>query len=79
MSPRVQIITIFLAKNGSTYGCGYNFLGQLNYDLDSEQVIRKIIKIPGLSAVTQVSSGYTHSLFLLNDGKVVSCRNNYHC
>jgi alpha-tubulin suppressor-like RCC1 family protein len=66
-------------NNNEIYGCGLNQYGQLGMDnigsLNSHYMLKQI---KDLINITQISTGYEHSLFLRgSDGAVFSCGSNY--
>jgi len=71
--------TIFLASDGSVYGCGYNGYGQLGFGHTTtpQSTIQKITHFNG-TTITQIACGQNHTIFLASDGIIYGCgRNEY--
>ena len=68
--------SLFLKSDGSLWGMGYNYYGQLgdgNYNIETalpEQIVA--------SNVTSIAAGENHSLFLKNDGSLWAMGYNYY-
>jgi alpha-tubulin suppressor-like RCC1 family protein len=73
--------TLFLSIDGFVYAVGLSSSGQLGYGITtrpSYPVQVKINSSTNLSNITQISGGFTHSIFLKKDGTVfVSGSNSY--
>ena len=69
--------SLFLRSDGAVFGCGANNQGQLGIGNTTPPILTPtpIIGTGGI-IFTQVSAGYTHSLFLRNDGVVFACGDN---
>jgi alpha-tubulin suppressor-like RCC1 family protein len=59
--------SLFLKSDGSLWGMGLNFFGQLGYGTD-EAVLRPVQIVA--SNVTAIAAGGSHSLFLKTDGSL---------
>ena len=63
------------------YAWGNNKNGQLGVEFDGDQT-NYPVRIEAFDVldeeVTQISCGFSHSLFLTSDHDVISCGNNYH-
>jgi alpha-tubulin suppressor-like RCC1 family protein len=65
--------TLFLKSDGSLWALGYNGYGELGDGGYSQTAIPQQIfptPLPPGSAVTKISAGYEHSLFLKSDGSL---------
>ena len=70
--------TLLLLEDGSVYGCGSNTNGQLGLgDSVAGTTGMTATKIEGLSEVSSVSAGHSHSLFMAADGIYLSGSNEY--
>jgi alpha-tubulin suppressor-like RCC1 family protein len=71
--------SLFLHNTGIVYACGWNLYGQLGIGSTDQSVLRQVKGVDGtgnITGITQVASGYYHSLFLHNSGIVYACGNN---
>jgi len=74
-----RVHTLFLSNDGYVYAIGNSSNGQLGYGSSQTPVYPVKVKIninTDLSNIIQVSAGYSHSLFLKNDGTVYACGYN---
>lgn len=63
--------TFFILEDGSLYGTGYNYYGELGVGNTSR--VYSPVQISNFTNVKQVATAYYHSLFLLEDGTVWGC------
>lgn len=68
--------SLFLLKDGTVKSCGNNLAGERGTGDTTPTPNLNLTVIPDLTDVTQVSAGYSYSLFLLKDGTVKSCGYN---
>lgn len=72
--------SLFLENEGKVLACGINNNGQLGInDINNNVLAPVYVKLTAttyLSNVSQITAGGNHSIFLLNDGKVLSCGGN---
>ena len=59
--------TLLLLDDGSVYGCGSNAAGQLGLGETTETIYEPTL-LDGLAAVSSISAGHSHSLFVAKDG-----------
>ena len=70
--------TIVLLDDGTVYGCGYNFFGQLgNGDTESQQKTLVPMTLSG-KKVVNIACCYYHTIVLLDDETVYGCGDNYY-
>jgi alpha-tubulin suppressor-like RCC1 family protein len=60
--------SLFLKNDGTVWGCGYNYRGQLGNGTTVNDTIPTLAS--SLSGITAISAGSQHSLFLKNDSTV---------
>jgi alpha-tubulin suppressor-like RCC1 family protein len=65
--------TIFLDSTGLVYSCGLNTNGQLGQNNTTQLLVPTIINSLNISKITNIASGYNHTIFLDSLGKVYSC------
>jgi len=66
--------SLFLKSDGSVWGCGYNGYIQLGDGDYGDEAFEHVVPVPGLeSGVVAMSTGHSHSLFLMSDGTVRAC------
>uniref|UniRef100_A0A8C2HGE6 Regulator of chromosome condensation (RCC1) and BTB (POZ) domain containing protein 1 n=1 Tax=Cyprinus carpio TaxID=7962 RepID=A0A8C2HGE6_CYPCA len=64
-----QTSSMAVADNGEVYGWGYNGNGQLGLGNNGNQLTpSRLIGLQGLFTVSQIASGYAHSLALTDEG-----------
>lgn len=67
--------SLFVCSDNTVWSCGNGLEGQLG--LGSASCCTSIpTQIPSLSGITAVAAGYSHSLFLKNNGTVWACGGN---
>jgi alpha-tubulin suppressor-like RCC1 family protein len=64
--------TLALRSDGTVWGFGTNISGVLGSAIDVGAVSTTPVQIPGLSNVIAIAAGFTHSLVLRADGKVLA-------
>ena len=75
--------SLVLYDNGSVYGCGNNYYGQLGVgdgDVGNKPTLTEMTKPDDLSNTTiaiNIATGYDHSIVLYDNGYVYACGNNY--
>ncbi|HYF96333.1 MAG TPA: hypothetical protein VD969_29350 [Symbiobacteriaceae bacterium] len=62
--------TIALRSDGTVWAWGYNTDGQFGNGSTSGSPVRTPAQVPGLTKVTAIAAGYSHSLALRSDGTV---------
>ncbi len=68
--------TIFLTNDGKVYCCGANFNGELGLGNTTNHSTPQQISALNSFAISAIACGYSHTLFLTNDGKVYTCGSN---
>jgi alpha-tubulin suppressor-like RCC1 family protein len=70
--------TIVVMTDGTVYGCGYNFYGQLGIGNTTDQYsLTPMTSIPAGKKAQSVSCGYNHTIVLMEDGTVYGCGYNF--
>lgn len=74
--------TSVLLNDGTVLGCGFNWSGQLgtgtnDYNQQGLLYARNTENTDILKGVVGISTGYSHTIYLLNDSTVVVAGNNY--
>lgn len=67
--------SLYVKTDGSVWGVGNNEYGQIG-QTPSDDPIREMVQIPGLSDIREVAGGYYHSLALTNSGTVYAWGKN---
>jgi alpha-tubulin suppressor-like RCC1 family protein len=65
--------TIFLDSTGIVYSCGLNTNGQLGQNTTTQLLIPTQITSTNISIITNIVSGYNHTIFVDPTGKLYSC------
>jgi alpha-tubulin suppressor-like RCC1 family protein len=65
--------SFFITNDGKVYGTGFNNKGQLGLGNDISYNTPQLISDISNLTIASLSSGYRHTLFLTDDGKVYSC------
>ena len=65
--------SLFLAKEGHAYSCGYGDDGRLGHGDKETQLAPKLVAALETRVIVQVAAGGCHSLFLAKEGHVYSC------
>ncbi|KAK8880820.1 hypothetical protein M9Y10_003512 [Tritrichomonas musculus] len=67
-----------ISKDGKVFGRGSNEYGQLGIG-EGEELTDEFVEIRSLNKykIKSASAGFSHSLFLTSEGKVLACGNNY--
>jgi alpha-tubulin suppressor-like RCC1 family protein len=68
--------TMFLTNDGKVYCCGANFNGELGLGNTTSHNTPQQISALNSFAISAIACGYSHTLFLTNDGKVYTCGSN---
>jgi len=69
--------TVFLTNYGKVYSCGNNVSGQLGIGSTTpSQPTPQPISTLNPFTISAIACGFSHTVFLTNDGKVYSCGNN---
>jgi len=68
--------TVFLTNDGKVYSCGLNTSGQLGRTVDAANPQATPSIISTSFTISAIACGFSHTLFLTNDGKVYSCGAN---
>jgi alpha-tubulin suppressor-like RCC1 family protein len=66
--------SLFLKSNGTVWGCGSNYYGQLG--LGANQAIMLEVQLPGVSGIISIMAGTNRSFFIKNDSTVFGCGQN---
>ena len=69
--------SIFLCSDGTVYGCGYNYYGQLGLGNTSNQNIPTQIMDLSSIIITDIACGEDNSFFLDSNGNAYGCGYNY--
>jgi alpha-tubulin suppressor-like RCC1 family protein len=69
--------TLVLKTNGTVYACGQHNSGQLGLGGTGGAGTSTLLQL-GLQGITKVFAGYSHSIFLKDDGTVWSAGDNYY-
>jgi alpha-tubulin suppressor-like RCC1 family protein len=64
---------IFLDSTGIVYSCGLNTNGQLGQNTTTQLLIPTQITSTNISIITNIVSGYNHTIFVDPTGKLYSC------
>jgi hypothetical protein len=69
--------SLFVTADGSVWALGGNYFGQLGLGDITDRFTPEPVTVPGGKKVTAVAAGYSHSLFLTEDGELWAMgRNN---
>jgi len=67
---------LFLLSTGFVKSSGQNFRGQLGDGTQTNTGPRETVDVREVSGVADVAAGWIHSVFLLSNGRVMSCGGN---
>ena len=70
--------TVVLMTDGTIYGCGYNYSGQLGNNSTTNSSLLVLMTIPTGKTPVSVSCGSSHTVVLMTDGTIYGCGYNYY-